>query len=143
VVQRTGACQGNEDRTRKSLDATIKFAEWLIKHTAVVSFDCATLYPDKSSIIGQWIWKPEMAKNAANKLGWDFIDYDVLEEITGKWAEEVYIDPLEFNEDFARLCGIRPSILYEYDKELKEIAEKKEMNYGQSQGGYEELLNFQ
>ncbi len=128
---------GSESRTRESLDATMKFATWLSEETSTVSFDCALLYPDKSSILGQWIWKPDLAKSQAKALGWDFIDYSVLEEISKKWSNEVFIDPLEINGDFARLCGVKPEVLYEYDEILKKISQNKRINFGRSQGGPE------
>jgi radical SAM superfamily enzyme YgiQ (UPF0313 family) len=126
---------GNEYKTRKSLDNTLKFAEWLSENTLTMSLDTATLYPDKKSIIGNWIWHPNVAQEESVIYDWDFIDFELLNKLHYKWKDEVYIDPLEISTDFAQICGISIDVLLEYDREIKKLTEKYNLNYGRSQAG--------
>ena len=126
---------GNEYKTRKSLDNTLKFAEWLIDNTLTVSLDTATLYPDKNSIVGNWLWNPSIAKKESAIYEWDFINFDLLNIFHNKWNEQVFIDPLEISADFAQICGINIDVLLEYDREIKKLTEKYDLNYGRSQAG--------
>ncbi|GHV10124.1 hypothetical protein FACS1894162_2730 [Bacteroidia bacterium] len=126
---------GNEYKTRKSLDDTLKFAEWLVENTLTMSLDTATLYPDKNSRIGNWLWHPNAAQKESVIYGWDFIDFELLNKLHYKWKNEVYIDPLEISADFAQMCGTNIDVLLEYDKEIKKLTEKYNLNFGRSQAG--------
>lgn len=126
---------GNEAATRRSLDATLKFAEWLATETSTVSFDAALLYPDRSSRVGRWIWEPERFAKESSELGWSFINYEALLSMHKKWAPAVYIDPLELCADFSEACGVSPELLFEYEKRLHEISTSRHLNFGRSQGG--------
>lgn|GEM_PF-2049342 len=129
------AAIGDEKSTRASLESTVKFAEWLACNTMLVSMDSAVLYPDKGSIAGSWIWNPEIAIKESKKLGWSFLNYELLNKISKKWRNKVFIDPNELASDFADVCGVSISVLLEYDEEIKKIASGHKLNYGNSQGG--------
>ena len=126
---------GSEAKTRESLDSTLKFAEWLTKNTLTVSLDSALLYPDKSSIVGRWIWRPDLAESEAPKLGWGFIDFELLRKVSARWAGEIYLDCLDLCADFARVCRVQPELLMEYEREIERIALTSNLNFGRSQGG--------
>lgn len=126
---------GNEYKTKKSLDNTLIFVEWLVSNTLTMSLDSATLYPDKNSIVGNWLWNPDAAKKEAATYGWDFLDFELLNKYYSKWQDEVFIDPFEISADFAHICGVSIDTLLEYDKAIKAITEKNCLNYGCSQAG--------
>jgi len=128
---------GDEDRTRRSLDQTLEFVNWLAANTSAVSFDSALLYPDKFSPIGSLIWDDAPNMDAFARAGWSFINQDSLKIFRDRYRNEVFIDPAEFTYEFARLCGVRPEVLVEYDGEIQKIARRAGLNYGQSQGGAE------
>jgi hypothetical protein len=127
---------GNEKATRTSLDKTLEFAEWLASSTTTVSLDCALLYPDKSSMIGAWIWNPSLAKSQTKELGWNrIINMDLLKKMSEKWKNEVFLDPLALSADFAKVCGVDSKVLLGYDREIQKISARCNMNFGRSQAG--------
>ena len=128
---------GNEDATRRSLDRTVEFADWLASSTSVVSLDSAMFYPDRSAVVGSWIWNPENAKSQAQSLGWDFIDFDLLDRVSQKWRREVFLDPLSLCTDFAQICGVAPEILVEYNRRIHDISINHGINFGHSLAGAE------
>ncbi|MGA0607249.1 B12-binding domain-containing radical SAM protein [Phenylobacterium sp. VNQ135] len=126
---------GDADTTRRSLDKTVEFAEWLIDNSSVVSFDSALMYPDKAAPIGRLIWHPEEAASTARDLGWDFLNLERLKIVSDRWRSEVYLDPLELCSDFASVCGVDGAMLMEYAAILEQMAKKASLNFGRSQGG--------
>jgi len=126
---------GNYKSTEKSMEATLRFAEWLAAETSTVSFDSALMYPDRLAPIGKLIWNPEEANSAIAASGWDFIHLPRLEEISKKWRNEIFIDPIEIADDFAYVCGVDGDFLRSYSDEIQKLSEKHEMNFGRSQGG--------
>jgi anaerobic magnesium-protoporphyrin IX monomethyl ester cyclase len=126
---------GDEAKTRKSLDATLRFAEWLATQTTTISFDAALMYPDISSRVGRWIWHPEDYMVEAKELGWDFLNFDQLLKVSNRWRDALYIDPLQLCEDFAAVCGVKAEVLMEYENQLQLITQQKAINFGRSQGG--------
>jgi hypothetical protein len=126
---------GNEAATRRSLDKTVEFAEWLIDNSSVVSFDSALMYPDRAAPIGRLIWHPEDADRVCKETGWKFIDIERLKKVSERWRDEVYLDPLELCNDFAWVCGVNGSLLMEYATILEQMANKASLNFGRSQGG--------
>lgn len=54
---------GHYKSTEKSMEATLRFAEWLAAETSTVSFDSALMYPDRLAPIGKLIWNPEEASS--------------------------------------------------------------------------------
>jgi len=126
---------GDEANTRRSLDATLKFAEWLASSTSTISIDAALLYPDVSSTVGRWIWNPDLFASEAPGLGWDFMNFETLLKVSDRWRDEVFIDPLTLCDDFAGVCGVSSELLLEYERRLQLLTKRQNMNFGRSQGG--------
>lgn len=126
---------GNTDATRRSLDQTVEFAQWLIDHSSVVSFDSALMYPDRAAPIGRLIWHPEEAARVCNESGWTFINDERLRKVSDRWRNQIYLDPLELCYDFAWVCGVDGAMLMEYANVLEGMAKSASLNFGRSQGG--------
>lgn len=126
---------GDYKSTEKSMEATLRFAEWLAAETSTVSFDSALMYPDRLAPIGKLIWNPDEASSVMADSGWDFINLSRLEKISTKWKDEIIIDPIEIADDFAYICGVDGDFLRSYSDEIQKLSEKHEMNFGRSQGG--------
>jgi anaerobic magnesium-protoporphyrin IX monomethyl ester cyclase len=128
---------GSEAETRRSLDQTLEFAEWLAAATHTVSLDSAIFYPDRTAVAGAWIWDPGLAGRQAKELGWDFLDMDLLQKMSDRWRDEVYLDPLALANDFARVCGVEPEVLVEYHHQIQNISSRFELAFGHSLAGAE------
>ena len=128
---------GSEAETRRSLDHTVAFAEWLAKNTHTVSLDSAMFYPDKTAPVGAWIWDPGLAAKQAKDLGWDFIDFDLLQKASHRWRDEVLLDPLELCIDFAKICRVEPQLLVDYNRRIQSISNRYQLNFGHSLAGAE------
>src|ERR1017187_10308102 len=128
---------GTEAKTRRSLDETVKFAEWLARETYTVSLDSAIFYPDKTAPVGAWIWNPLLAAVQAKELGWDFIDFALLEKVSERWRDEIFLEPLALCNDFAMICGVRPEVLVEYNRQIEAISSKYVLKFGHSLAGAE------
>lgn len=128
---------GSEDATRRSLDATIEFAQWLARETLTVSLDSAMFYPDKGSPIGNLIWEPGQLAAAVKLRGWDFLDENALRRAHARWHDEVFLDPLELCYDFARVCGVEPELLVEYNRHVEQVSSAAGLNFGHSLAGAE------
>jgi anaerobic magnesium-protoporphyrin IX monomethyl ester cyclase len=126
---------GNETNTRKSLDKTLKFAEWLAAETSIVSFDSALMSPDKSAPIGRLIWYPGEASAVCKQTGWDFLNLDLLNAASARWKDEIFLDLVELCSDFAKVCGVSASVLDEYNSEIQTLSKSAGVNFGRSQGG--------
>jgi len=128
---------GDESTTRRSLDKTLKFIEWMARETYAISFDCALLYPEKGSIIGSALWNPDLLRMRSSCQAWRIINEERLRMISAKWRDQIFLDPVELCYDFAWVCGVNAETLLEYEKEISIIAKSYGLNYGRSQGGVE------
>lgn len=123
---------GDEATTRRSLDNTVEFAEWLNRETATVSIQSALLYPDKPSVVGKWIWNPVQARHEAARLGWGFINFDRLDQMHLRWRDEIFLDVTAMADEFAEVCGVDPGILVEYALRIGRIRRLSSVNETQT-----------
>lgn len=126
---------GSNKDTRRSLDKTVEFIEYLANHTSVTIIDCALFYPDKNAPVGGLIWTPSNYRALKNQYHLSYIDTNALEKANKKWKNQVYIDSAEITKDFAHICGTDFDLLLEYQHRIKDICNKCGISFGYSQAG--------
>ena len=97
---------GGPGETVESLERTIDFARWLVDHDMMAALEAQPLYPEFTALTGTWLMDPAEAHRAAERMGFEVRDPDLLAQMPQKYGPVDLVDFDEASRDWNTIFSV-------------------------------------